>query len=648
MKRPSEVLSKSFRRSTDKSQEKKEPEQLVYKTTATRKTPTFAHARYFTRLLKGQERIVFLIAAVIILVGLPIVGLRWYYRATEVVPDYGGSYTEGIVGAPQYINPILSPLSDVDSDLTEFIFSGLFRYTDQQELVSDLTTNYVISDDKLTYTFFLRSDVKWHDGEDLTADDVLFTINAIQDPLYQSPLYASLAGAQTEKLDDYSFSITLPEPYAPFLSTMTFGIVPEHLWFDVPAQNVALTELNIRPVGTGPYKFESLTKERTGTMKSFYMVRNEEYYGNNAYLKDITFIFYPEITSAVDALKSKKIEGLSFFPIVEREDIQKKNSNIAFTSLRIPQYTAVFFNQKKSDVLKQDTVRRALAHSVNRDEIVDQVFYGGAEAIYTPILPGYVGHNPEVKKFEFDLEEAARLLESEGWVFPEVAEEEPAEDEAEVTEEATEEGADENSDEEPAEDTESTDDTVSEANSEVADYIPREKDGTKLEFTIATVDNEEYRSVLMLMQKNWKEIGIKVNVDFYSPEDIQQEVIKPREYEALLFGEIVGTDPDPYPFWHSSQQEHPGLALAIFRDQEVNQLLEEARQTSDEEERRLKYLHFQNNIAEEGPAIFLYNPLYTYGVHEKIQGINSMQYITVPSDRFSNITNWYIETKREW
>jgi peptide/nickel transport system substrate-binding protein len=572
--------------------------------------PRLAQLRYLPRLLGPKARLLMWAATLVFVVSSVVFGGRWYYRATEVVPQKGGSFTEGVVGLPQYVNPILSPLSDVDSDIAELLFSSMFKYDDQQQLQSDLVTNYVISDDQLTYTFFLRSNAKWHDGDPLTADDVLFTIFAIQDPLYQSPLYASLQGVQATKLDDSSFSLTLSEPYAPFLSTLTFGILPEHLWYNVPPQNIALTELNIKPIGSGAYKFESLTKDKTGTIKSFHVVRADDFYGDEPYLDDVTFVFYPDIATAIQALEGKKIEGLSFIPQDAKEEIQKKNGGVQFHALRIPQYTAIFFNQKRSEVLQDADVRTALVHAVDRQAMIDSVLGGQGEAIYTPILPGYVGHNAEVEKHEFDLNESIRLLEDGGWKFPE-----GVTAEQEITEEKP--------------------------------FTPREKDGRKLEFTIATVDIPEYQNTLALLQQRWQEIGVKVNVDVYGPSDIQQQIIKTRKYEALLFGEIVGTDPDPYPFWHSSQQEHPGLALSIFRDREIDDLLEEARKTNNEEERRKKYLHFQNNLANDLPAIFLYNSLYTYAIHDKIEGVNSQQYITVPSDRFSGIAHWYVKTERK-
>lgn len=584
-------------------------EVLVYKVAATKRLPTWIQWKYLPQILSSTERWILHVATILLIASVGIVSTRVYFSMTEVSPRAGGTYTEGLVGLPQHINPILAALSDVDADLTSIIYSGLFRYNERQELVPDLITNYVVSDDQLTYTFFLHSNVYWHDGEHFNADDILFTIATIQDPLSQSPLYSSLTGVQAKKIDDMSFSLTLPEPFAPFLSTLTFGILPQHLWYDVPAQNLALTELNIRPIGTGAYKFSSLVKDRSGNIKSFDLVRYDEYHGQKSYIEELHFLFFSDMPTAIEALKTKKIEGLSFIPREEKGAVEKQNNDIDFLSLRIPQYTAIFFNQGKSEVLKDETVRKALQYGVDRDALIRDVLGGEGEAIYTPILPGYVGYNPEVEKLPYDIEEGKRLLDEAGWKIPDVS--------------------------------------ADDSSGEVSAFAPREKDGVKLEFTIATVDRPEYMKTMELLQQEWQKMGVQVNIDRYSPQDIRSSVVKTRNYEALFFGQIVGTDPDPFPFWHSSQQEHPGLSLSIFRDREIDKLLEEARKINNPDERRLKYLHFQNNIAQSNPAIFLYNPLYIYGMHKKMHNVQS-QYISLPADRFAGITTWYIKTQRKF
>lgn len=561
------------------------------------KWPTSQQLKYLPEVLTVTEKKVVKIL-IFVVIACILVGVScFYFNNTEKVPKAGGEYTEALVGSPQYVNPVLAPINDTDMDISRLVFSGLMKYDENQELVSDLITNYGLTDDEETYTFYLRKDVKWHDGEDLTSDDILFTIAIIQDQDYKSPLYDSLRGVTAEKIDDHAFKLGLEEPFTPFLSSLTFGILPEHIWFDIPPANVSLAEYNLKPIGNGPYQFESLVKDKAGYIKTYNLVRNEDYYNNKPYIEKISFRFYPDIQSAVDATRNKNVEGVSFIPKDSKEDLEK-NKDLAFYNLRLPQYTAVFFNQKNK-LLKEKEVREALTWSVDREKIVNEVLNSEGEIIHSPILEGYLGYNPEVFKYSYDMEKARKILDDAGWALLEG-------------------------------------ETV------------RKKDGAELAFAVTTVDLPEYLQTIEIIKSSWEELGVRVDVKNYSAEDIQQDIIKPRDYEALLFGVIVGNDPDPYPFWHSSQSKSPGLNLSGIYNKDADQLLEEARKTSDEEQRRMKYIHFQNILVEEAlPAIFLYNPLYTYVVSKKVKGIGS-QYITVPSDRFIGVEEWYIKTDRRW
>ncbi|MFA6474972.1 MAG: ABC transporter substrate-binding protein [Patescibacteria group bacterium] len=564
-----------------------------------RRLPTMAQLRYINNLLTFKQQITVLLCSVVFVAALIFMGVYRYLSTTHVIPEYGGSYVEALVGQPQYINPILAQTNDVDQDLSRLMFSGMFRQTKEQKLEPDLVTAYTISDDQLTYTFTIRQDAKWHDGEALTASDVMFTIQAIQDPNYQSPLESSLRGVQAEKVDDNTIKLTLKEPFAPFLSSLTFGILPEHIWFDaykVSSQNITLSEYNIRPIGSGPFMFDSLVKDGSGVLKSYKLKPFKQYYGQKPYLSALSFSFYSDLDSAEQALQHKEVDGLGFITPEQKITLQNKVNNLNYYRLQLPQYTAIFFNQKKSDVLASDSVRQAMVWGVDRTTIIDQALSGEGEPIYTPILPGYLGYNTEVEKYGFDLEKGKQILEDNDWKIPEGEQ-----------------------------------------------Y--RKKGDQVLEFGIATVNQPEFLATLKVLQDNWAAMGMKVNVNVYEPADIQEQIIKPRAYEALLFGAIIGSDPDPYAFWHSTQMSHPGLALAVFYQKNIDDLLETARKTSDEEQRRLKYFNFQNILAEEIPAIFLYNPYYTYAMNNSVKGITS-QYISLPSDRFVDILNWHIKTKR--
>lgn len=564
------------------------------------KFPSWQQWKYLGAVLNFREKWILDVCWGVVILAVMSIGVYAYFRETVNVPKAGEKYTEGLVGYPERINPILAQTNDVDMDLVSLVYSGLFKYNTKQELVPELVSNYEISEDLKTYTFYMRRDVKWQDDESLTADDVLFTINAIQDPNFQSPLEQSMRGVQAEKIDDYTLRLVLSEPFSPFLSTLTFGILPRHIWYDIykiSPQNVFLTEYNLKPIGSGPYMFDSLIKDKAGNIKSYKFIPSPNYYGKKPYISEINLVFYADVYAATDDLTRKKIDGLFAVPRDMKSSVLKKNKDLKVYNTKLPQYTALFFNQDLSKkVLAKDEVREALVWGVDRQKIINDIFGGEAQAVYTPILPGYLGHNADVEKYGLDIEKGKQILEDAGW--------------------------------------------------KVLEGNPyRQKDGQILEFTIFTVDQPEYTQVIDILKTNWEQMGFKINVSLFSAQDIQEQVIKGRNYEALLFGEIMGIDPDPYAFWHSSQQEHPGLALAIFYQKDIDKLLEDARKTIDVEQRRLNYFHFQNVLAEEIPAIFLYSPTYIYMVNKDVQGV-SVQDIPLPSARFLDIVNWYIKTSR--
>lgn len=530
------------------------------------------------------------------MIALATLGVRLYQRHVAVEPQHGGSYTEALIGAPQAINPLYAQTNDVDQDLVSLVYSSLFRLDPSGGLAPDLVESYELSEDQKTYTFHIRQDVTWHDGQPLTANDVMFTISAIQTPGYGSPLAGNLSGVTAQQIDEYSFSLTLSEPFAPFLANLTFGILPEHIWAEIDVANVRLVEYNLKPIGSGPYRFSSLTRDRTGVIKSYSLTPYDKYLPHAPYISTLTFRFYPDVTTAVQAAANKNVEGISFITNDLVQNIGHKD--ISFKKLGLPQYTALFFQQKKNDRLKDLNVRSALDRAIDKQKIINEVLAGDGTVVTGPILPGFIGYNPETDIRAYDPTQAAALLDEAGWKLPESG-------------------------------------------------AVRKKGDSELAFSLTTVDQPQLLRTAELIKADWEAIGARVELVIVNSSQAQRDVIKPREYDILLYGEIIGLDPDPYPFWHSSQQTDPGLALAIFFNKQADKVLEQARQTSDQDQRNLKYIEFQNIIAEEIPAVFLYSPSYTYGLAKKVKGFDLLN-ITVPSDRFTTVADWYIKTKHVW
>ncbi|MBI5765679.1 peptide ABC transporter substrate-binding protein, partial [Candidatus Falkowbacteria bacterium] len=550
---------------------------------------------------KERDRVAF----VLLIIGICalILLVKLYLMATVVTPAIGGEYTEGLIGSPRFINPILAQANDVDMDLSYLIFSGLLKWDKNRQLAPDLAKSYEISSDQLTYTFYLRNDVKWHDGSPFKADDVIFTISSIQDPTFKSPLSRSFRGIAINKINDYIVKFTLKEPFAPFLGLLTVGILPEHLWYNITPANADLAELNKRPIGTGPWKFNNLKKDKTGVIKSYTLIQNPDYYDRKPYLQKIIFKLYGDFVSAVEALKSKEAQGISYLPKEFAQEL-KKYKNISYNQLDQPQYTAIFFNQLKNNILSADYIRQALALGTNKQKIVAEAFGPDTKIIDGPTLPG-IATNPNIKKYPYDPQAAVDLLEKNGWPL-----------------------------------------TATTTPDGLTEQIRKKKDWY-LNITLTTVDQPENVKAAEIIKQSWDQIGFKTTLNIIDKSKILQEIINPREYEALLFGENIGSDPDPFPFWHSSQNEYPGLNLAIFTDKKVDKILEDARKTNNWDERKKNYATFQEIIAQQLPAIFLYNPTYTYPQDKSLKGFNLFG-ISAPADRFANLSDWYVKTKRVW
>lgn len=560
--------------------------------------PSLKQLLHLPKVLSPKELLTVRIFGSLIIVSAFVLLGQFFFGRVSSVPVAGGEYKEGLVGAPVYINPLYSLANDVDADIARLVFSGLLKYDSDLNLKPDLAESYEISADNLTYTFHLKKNIKWHDGSDFKADDVVFTVSLFQNSSYKSPLARSFQNVKVEKIDDYTVKFTLTEAFAPFLSALTFGIVPENIWSNIDSSNALLTELNLQPVGTGPYKFDSYSKDRQGNIQEYTLVKNNDYYNQKPYIDKIIFKFYPDFQSAFSALKSKDIEGISYIPTYLEKEAGEQNG-LNLYNFYLPQYSAIFFNQTNNDSLKDINVRKALAYAIEREKITDEILNGKARIIDSPILPDTIGYNSSIDKYNFDRQKAMQILEEGKWVY-------------------------------------------TEENGIKSKY--RMKDKKELQVTLTTVDQPEYVKIAELIKSEWETIGVKTDLQTIPGQSIKNDYIDSRNYQALLYSVIAGSDPDPYPFWHSSQRQAPGLNLSMYYNKTIDGIIEDARKTNDLQKRSEKYAQFQVDLTKDLPAIFLFNPQYIYAVSDKIKGIN-MQKINVPSDRFAGIENWYIKTK---
>ncbi len=533
--------------------------------------------------------------ALVAVVGVLILGFFLAYLAysttTVVVPDRGGTYVEGLAGRPAAINPLFSQYNQADADLVSLIFSGLTKINEKGEVIPDLAQRWEISEDGLTYTFYLRDGLLWHDGAPFTAEDVAFTVRALQEPEFQGPPeLATLWRAVRVKAEgEKVVSFTLPEPFAPFLAHTSLGILPQHLLEGVPARELLPHPFNFQPVGTGPFRVVELTADH------IVLEANPHYYGPKPYLERLEFKFYPDHRAIFNAYGRGEVEGISQVLAQDLSEVRQEEG-LRLYSAPLSGYTLVFLNLE-APVFQEKEVRQALLWAIDRQRIIDQILDGQGVVAHSPILPNSWAYNQDIQRYGYDPRRAEALLDQAGWI-------------------------------------DSDQDGV------------REKEGVPLEFPLLTNEDPLRLRIIEEMAREWAEVGVRVRTEVLDTPEVVQEALRPRQFTALLYSwGNLPPDPDLYEMWHSTQVSDEGQNYSGFVNREADELLEAARITTDRTERAELYRRFQEVFVEEVPALLLYYPIYNYALDERVKGVQLGALMT-PSDRFRTIADWYVKTKR--
>lgn len=637
------------------------------------------------KTLTKKEKLFFFACLVALLGSSFFLAGRLYISLTKKQPSFGGTYREGTIGQPHFLNPIYAYASDVDRDITQLLFAGLMKYNLQGELVPDLAEKYEIKENGRVYEFTLR-DAVWEDQRPITADDILFTVKTIQDPSAQSPVRGSWLGVEVQKLSEKRVAFRLQKPYAPFLELTTFKIAPLHLWADVQPQNIALSEKNLQPIASGPYRIKKIKREKSGKISYLELERNPHYFGQKPFLEKVVFVFFDSESALVAAAQSEGIDG--FAPQLRKQYMLPHMKTLRF---RLPRYFAIFFNSEKSQLLKQKEIREALSLATDRNSIASAAFKGEAESVSSPLMPEIFGFPTIPSPSSVDPTRAKELLDTIGFTLnPEKGVREKRRTQQpsfqfksdltlgskgkevqelqrclardpQVYSEGTVSGFfgeqtknavirfQEKYSKEilvPA--------GLQKGNGKVgaatrsklnALCFPKSEESTPLSFTLVTPSEPPLSDVAKLIQKQWNLIGVDVKIHEVPSNELVQNFIKPRNYELLLFGQVLGAIVDPYPFWHSSQKNDPGLNLTSFSLKEADKKLQEAREAQEKEIFKTALQGFQDILLKDIPAIFLVRPHYLYVVTPRLQGIEE-HFIADPSKRFLGIENWYLKTRR--
>lgn len=523
-----------------------------------------------------------------------------YY--TTVTPVQGGTLTEGVVGVPRFVNPALA-ITRADQDVTTLVYSGLMRLGSNDTLEPDLAENITVSEDGRTYTINLKRGLTFHDGSPFTSSDVAFTVGLIQDPSLKSPLRGNWNDVSVNVIDEYTLEVALEQSYAPFIENFTVGIMPKHLWGDLSIEQLPFSHYNSEPIGTGPFKIANVDRDSTGLINHYGLARFEGA-TTPANLSRVEINFYQNETALKTALDKNEIDATAHLPIDLISDIDKDDYTVITKPL--PRIFATFFNQNRSVVLRDPTVRNALSLAIDRKDLIRATLGGYGIPINSPVVPNEaVLESGEASPTTTDpsaIASAQEALRAGGWVQNSLG------------------------------------------------LWEKNLGGSPetLRLTIKTSNLPLFSAVANYVTEEWRALGVEVQVEQFDQADLIQSVIRPRDFEALLFGIDMNRTGDLYPFWHSSQRDDPGLNVAQYTNIAVDHLLEDAREVQDKSERARKLEEAADRISAENPAALLFAPSLTYVVANNITVTPLPYSIHNQSDRFTNITSWYASTDTLW
>ena len=512
----------------------------------------------------------------------------------------GGIYTEALVGSIQRLNPLLDSANDADQNVDRLIFSGLLKFDSRGIAEGDLAEAWSVSQDGTIYNITLKKNLKWQDGKTLDADDIVFTTGLLAQggDGISTDLSKFWTQIKVVKLDETHLQFVLPEAYAPFLDYLTFGVLPKHILGGMTYAQIVSASFNVQPVGSGPYKFESLTTENN-TITGVTLQAFSDYAGNKPYIEKIVFRYYADSATAYQAYKDGYVQGISNVS----DDILPKvlaDSNLGLYSSRLPKISIVLLNLNDTSAkfFQDKQIRKALYLAINRQMIINSAYNGQAIVANGVIFPGTWAYLDSQETVDYDPEQAQELLKEEGYVV--------------------------------------TGDT---------DPV-RKKSDTALAFVLSYPDDDLHKKVAEMIQADWQSLNIKVTLEAVPTDKFVSDKLVSHGYQAALVDLNLSNspDPDPYPFWDQGQITG-GQNYSQWSDRTVSDTLEQARVATDFAERTRLYHNFQFLFNEETPALPLFYPVYNFAVDKQVQGVTVGPLFST-SDRFSEITSWYMVSKR--
>jgi len=528
--------------------------------------------------------------------GVVAVSLFWWFTLDhpkgEAVPASGGSYTEGVVRPPERINPLYAHANPTDADLVSLIFSGLVRLGPDGSPQPDLAERWEITNNGQRYVFHLRRGIAWHDGVEVDAEDVVFTYRAMSDPAFKGDMALAelMQGVVVTARDPLTVEFQLEQTYAPFLAWLTTGILPRHVLANLDAGQLYNASFNLQPIGTGPYRLAS--RDSDGNVE---LETNSTYYLGSPHVSTLRIRVFRSEAELTGALRGREIDGALLAEGASQDDISFFRGDGRWEVMSLPgaPFYMLYLNTH-APIFEQRVVRRALFQGINRDALVSEVALGEGVLSTTGIPPGSWAA-ADVELPPFDPGAAATALELAGFF-------------------------------------------------RARDGTRANIDNLRLSFSISTANDPRRVAIAEDIARQWKAIGVSAEVEALDTGAFIEEHLPSRDFDAALVLLDAGPDPDPYPFWHTSQVRAPGLNLAGFSDGRIDDALQRARQTTDTSRRKDLYALFDGYLIAEMPSIPLYAPASVYVQASRVQGFEPRLLYT-PSSRFADVNQWYVETR---
>lgn len=538
------------------------------------------------------------IALLLLLIGCVTVqtrALSGYYQTPQPIP--GGIYIEGIVGQYTNANPIYAT-GQANDAVSKLIFASLFKYNDKNKLVGDLATSW--DSNKLVdqYTVHLRHGLTWQDGQPLTAQDVVFTYQTIQNPDAQSPLNASWQDVKISATDKYTVVFNLPNPLSSFPYSLTNGIIPQHILKNVPPDSLRSVSFNTtNPIGAGPFVLKSATASTNSDTERQQQIALQpfvNYHDGAPKLSNFVIQTFETSQAMLDSYNDKDLTAMVGLDHLPASLLADSSNHIYQMPLTAANY--VFFNNSSS-VLSSKYVRAALVEGADVDSILAKLGASGGTRVTEPLLLNQLGYSEKYRQSDYSPEKAQNLLAKAGWKLKKNS----------------------------------------------SDGLRYNKHNQLLHFTLYAADTPQNAVITRELKRQWTALGVSVQVYLQDNKDIQSTAAY-HDYDALLYGISIGADPDVFVYWDSSQasiNSASRLNFSEYKSNKADTALEAGRTRTGNALRAIKYTDFLKAWQMDEPALGLYQPNFLYVTRGQVFGFNTHT-LNVDTDRYNNVENWMV------